>query len=497
MAIPTTQKVPLFWAQMNYDGASAPTTSGPTLLMGTLLSGGTGSANSPSQVFSAAEVAGLFGRGSQIHRVAIAYFANDRTAGEVWAIALAESTTAAGGTVTFTGTATEAGAIYLEIGGVVLNIPVAVGDTHLVVGAALDLALPAHGVTPNDYQVSGVDTAGAVVMTAKYKGETGNGISLNLNPLGTAGRQTVPAGLTAAITDPMGDTTEGAGNPVLTTAIAAVAGMDFDFIFEPWTDTVSRAALKTMMSDANGRWSYQQAEFGHVWSSRFGTPAELLDVEPNDQHYLMLGLEGVNSTGVSMIASVPNLVEEVGAAYMGRCAESLRNDPAQPCQTLELLDDVTGLIAFRAPDKADRMTMEERNTLLSDGVATASYTSQSGILVERAMTSYTEDSFGNGTELDVQPLYISMFVLRTWKAAVETDFGRSKILENTTNEIAALLVAKYDEMAELGLVTDVEGFAASLSVTVNSVDQNRIDVAAAPVYAAQLRIVALQNNFKL
>ena len=139
MPIPTTVQVPLFYAELNYDGASSPSTSGPSLLMGTLLSGGTGSANSPVQVFSAAEVAGLFGRGSQVHREAIAYFASDRAAGEVWAIALDETTTAAEGTITIAGTASETRTLHLEVGGVALDIDVTDGALHAAVSAVIAL----------------------------------------------------------------------------------------------------------------------------------------------------------------------------------------------------------------------------------------------------------------------------------------------------------------------------------------------------------------------
>ena len=493
MAIPTTVQVPLFYAEVDYSGASAPTTSGPTLLMGTLLSGGTGSANSPVQVFSAAEVAGLFGRGSQIHREAIAYFAGDRAAGEVWALALAEATTAAEGKITIAGTATETRTLHLEIGGVVLDIDVTSGDLHTAVAAAVALALKTHAVEPNDYQVSAVAAAGVLTLTAKYKGETGNGISVLVNPLGSGARQSTPLGLTVTI-EKMGVTTEGSGDPVLTTAIAAVAGMPFDFIFAPWTGIASLASYKTMMSDVGGRWDYENQDFGHVWSSRFGGAAELLAVDPNDVHLLFVGAEGVNNAS-HYDQTMPNLPEEVGAAYMARCASSLRIDPALPCQTLALIDDAAGLIRFRAPNKTDRMTVTERNSILGGGVATVSYTNQGGILVERAKTSYTEDVYGNGVDLDVQALYTSSYVLRRWKAKIETDFGRSKILANTPEEIKGALVAEYAEMEALGIVTDTDGFAATLSVTVDGTIAQRINVATTPDYAKQLRVVALANNF--
>ena len=491
--IPTTQKTPLFYAEMDYTGASAPNTSGPTLIMGTMLSGGTGTANLPVQVFSAAEVSGLFGRGSEIHREAVAYMGNDRAAGEVWVVGLAETTTAAEGLLTIGGAATAAGVLHLEIAGVVLDIPVASGDANTVVATAIDAALPAHGVTPNDYQVSGVAAVGVVTLTAKSKGETSNGISVLLNPLGSAGRQTLPTGITCVITK-MGVTTEGSGNPSLTAALAAFDGVDADFIIAPWSDITSLASYKAYMSDQAGRWFYEIQQYGHVWISRFGSAAELLAIDPNDQHLTMIGIEGVNNTG-NYDQYVPNLPSEVLAAYVGQCAKILRVDPAKPCQTQELLDDLTGLIAFRGASKLNAFSIAERNSLINGGVATVTYDNQSNIKVERAVTSYTEDAFGNGAFLDVQPLYTSMFVLRTWKAAVEANFGQSKITATTTQEIKALLVAKHEEMEAAGLVVNTQLFAVTLVVEVNATDPNRIDVSASPDYVNQLRVVALANNF--
>jgi len=389
--------------------------------------------------------------------------------------------------------ATEDGAIHLEIGGQTLTYAVSTGDAHTAISAGIEALLPAHGVTPNDYPLSASDAAGTLTLTAKHKGETGNGIDVRDNPLKTAGGQKTPAGITVTIT-PMGQGVAGATNPVLTTAIAAVDGMDFDYIFMPWTDADSLSDYKAMMNDTAGRWYYEKAQYGHVWTSRFGTVAQLGAVDPNDQHLTMLAVEGDN-TGGSYECHLPNLPEEVGAAYMGACANSLRVDPALPCQTLELVGDAAGLISFRAPDKAERFSSSERNTLLGGGVATMSYSNQGAIRVERAMTSYTEDAYGNATELDVQPLYISAAYLRRMKAAIESDFGRSKITATTTREIEGRLVAEHDEMVALGWVTDTDGFAASITVEVNGTDPNRIDVSAEPDYANQLRVLSFTNNF--
>ena len=99
------------------------------LLVGQKVAAGSAAANSVAKVTSADEVATLAGRGSMLHRMAVAYFTNNQ-ATETWIGVLDDNAAgvAATGTITVTGPATAAGTISLYVGGQLVSVAVASGD---------------------------------------------------------------------------------------------------------------------------------------------------------------------------------------------------------------------------------------------------------------------------------------------------------------------------------------------------------------------------------
>ncbi|MCK0215094.1 phage tail sheath subtilisin-like domain-containing protein, partial [Salmonella enterica] len=78
--------------------------------------------------------------------------------------------------------------------------------------------------------------------------------------------------------------------------------------------------------------------------------------------------------------------DELAASRTARAAVFIRNDPARPTQTGELVD------MLPAP-KGKRFTTTEQQTLLSHGVATAYV--ESGVLrIQRDITTYRKNAYG-------------------------------------------------------------------------------------------------------
>ena len=495
-AIPTTHLVPLFWASMDSSGANTASANYPTILVGQLLSGGTGSADVVYQVTTPGQVSELFGAGSQLHRMALAYFAND-PAGEVWVYALADSGAYATGKITVAGTASADGVLHLEIAGQALPIAVSDGDTAADIHAAIAAALPVHSVTPTDYPVSAANNTTYATLTCKWKGATGNNIKLAINPLGSAGRQVTPAGLTCVITNKMGALAAGSGGGVIDNFATNCATFDLDHLVLGCPDTSDTLVqLGTEFNDTVGRWSYLRQQYGHVWACEQATSSEhatFLD-DLNDQHVTWVGVEG-NYAAFDPKVSAPTY--EIAAAYAGRCAASLRADPALPCQTLELSGSTDGKVRFKAPAMADRWGVSTRNSLLGDGCATVMYTRDGKILVERETTTYTENAYGSpdNSYQDAQVLFCNSFWLRGLRTMVESNFGRAKLTTSILAEIKGAIIAKYAEYEALGITSDTDTFAESLSVEVNNEDPNRLDCLASPDFVNQFRVFALTNKF--
>jgi phage tail sheath gpL-like len=73
-------------------------------------------------------------------------------------------------------------------------------------------------------------------------------------------------------------------------------------------------------------------------------------------------------------------------------------------------------------------------------------------------------------------------------------FGQALV---TPNDIRAELVALFSEWEERGLVHDFAQFKQDLRVDINGDDPNRVDVLLPPNLVNQLRITAIQLQFRL
>ena len=102
-------------------------------------------------------------------------FRKNNTLMPLWAVGVADGTTKATKSVTFTGTATAAGVVALYVGGQNLNIAVASGDT------AADIAQAIESAVTDNMPVTASASSGTVTFTAKNGGTAGNYIDIRVN----------------------------------------------------------------------------------------------------------------------------------------------------------------------------------------------------------------------------------------------------------------------------------------------------------------------------
>lgn len=134
-----------------------------------------GLASSITQVFDAETAAGLFGRGSQAHRmVKGAIIANPYLQLFVLAVPDNAAGVAGAATITYTGPAADAGSVYVNIAATELVVPVATADTATIIAAAVAAAINAK----IDLPVTAAAVAGVVTLTNRNKGLVGNNVKL-------------------------------------------------------------------------------------------------------------------------------------------------------------------------------------------------------------------------------------------------------------------------------------------------------------------------------
>ena len=483
--IPNDIRVPLFYAEVDNSQANSATSSLRRLIVAQVNDDSTaeevGKLTLVSSLGLATSIGGL---GSMLAQMYDTWRRIDPV-GEVWCLPVKGLGTKASGTVTLTGAATESGVLNLYVGGVRVRSMVASGVTLTEVATSLAASVNAAGLS-----VAATSAAGVVTLTCKWSGESGNDIALQFNRLGRNNGETTPAGLTVAVAS----MSKGAGSPEVAEVLASLGDEPFEFICEPWTDATTLNAWKEVMNDTAGRWSWAKQLYGHVYTAKRGTLGQSVafGVTRNDQHVTVYGFE----------VGCPDPFWRAAAAYAARTAVFISADAARPTQTGEL----TGLTPAPA---GERFTLTERQSLLTHGIATASY-SGGAMRIERGITTYQRNAFDQADDsyLDSETLHQSAYVINYLKSIITSKYGRHKLANDgtrfgsgqaivTPNVIRGELSAAYYALERLGIVENAEAFDTYLVVERSATNPNRLNVLFPPDLVNQLRVFALQYQFRL
>lgn len=496
--IPSDIYVPLFYAEMDNSAANTATGEKRALLIGLKTAAGSAQVNKPMLVSTASKAKALFGAGSQLALMVAAYRNQDQT-GELWCLAQEVSDddsaedvivgTKAAGSIVITGTALAAGTIALYVGAVKVPVNIAAGATAADIAQLVAQTINSKSDMPVVAEVDSVDTT-KVNVEAKGFGAYGNDIKLGLNLQAATGGESTPNGIAVALEQ----LASGTGIVDYETAFDALGDETYTYVGIGDSDTTSLDAVKTEFNDASGRWSYSKMQYGHVFTAKRGDDASLVTFGKtrNDQHVSIFGIE----------ANHPNPVWEIAAAVTGREAVYISIDPARPTQT-------GPLVGISFPAIEDRFNMQERNTLLHNGIATL-YVSGGYNRIERAVTTYQTNMFGDSDNsyLDSETLFTLAEITTRLKTAITSKYPRHKLANDgtrfgpgqaivTPNVIRSELIAQYKAMEFEGLVENADLFAQYLIVERNVNDPNRVDVLLPPDLVNQLRVFAMLNQFRL
>jgi phage tail sheath gpL-like len=482
--IPTNLRTPGAYTEISNIGA----VRGPALktyralLIGQRLSTGSIAAGVPKQLSSAAQARTFFGRASVLERMAIKWFANN-PATEVWAIALDDNGAGvqATGTITITGTATASGTLNIYIAGQRVQVAVVSGDVQNTIATSINTAI---GLALDLPVTTGVST-NVVTLTARHKGELGN-VDLRVNYDAT---EATPAGVTVTLSGTV--LTAGATNPVITTAVTAMADVQYDVIAHPYIDTSNLALMKT---ELDARWGPLEMIEGHAVTAMIGTFSALtaFGAARNDAHLTIVGVK-----------LSPTPTYEQAAAFAGIVAYYGQIDPARPWNGLT----VSGVLA---PAVLDRFTQSERNLLLFDGIATQRTASDGTVQVDRIITTYQTNSAGADdiSYLDANTVLTLAYLRYSLRTRFLTAYPRHKLASDgnrfapgqailTPKGAKGEVVGLFRQWEELGLVEDAAQFKRDLIAEVNASDPTRLDLRISPNIVNGLHIMATQIAFVL
>lgn len=481
--VPANLRVPFTAVEFNAANAQG----GPSimslrgLIMGQRIAAGSLAANQLAKVTSADQVATLAGRGSQLHRMAKAWFRNNSMI-ETWIGTLddAGGGVAASGTITITGPATAAGTLAVYIGGVLVTVGVSSGDAANTIAANLVTAVNA--IT--DLPVTASAASAVVTLANRNKGLVGNSLDVRIN---FQDGDALPAGVGATVVAMASGTTA----PVLTTLISAMGDTWFHIIAHPYTDATSLAALEAELLSRAGP---LRSIDGLAVTSAVGTQGTLASLgQSRNSPY---------SAIVAQPAKNPlTPPEEFAAGVAAVAAYYLQQDPARPLQTLPVLGAVP-------PKLSDLFMFVERNLNLYDGIATSKVVGGQ-VQIERLITTYQTNAAGvpDTAYLDANTIFTLMYARYSFRAWMTSKYPRHKLGDDgaavgagqailTPKGAKAEAIAWFAAIQDLGLVEDPDQFARDLVVERDASNPNRLNFLLPPNLINQLVVTAAQIAFR-
>lgn len=487
-SIPQDLRTPLFSVEFTGNAKNNGQATARTLIIGPKTGAGAAVANVPVISSGPSDATTQAGAGSALALMTAAYRKVDAF-GEVWYLPIADpgGGAAAIGTLVFTGPSTAAGTLSLYVGGALVQVGIASGQTAAQIATAVAAAIQANPNLPLSAAVDGVD-ATKVNATAKNLGVIGNDIDIRLNYRGVAGGEVTPTGITCTIVTPTG----GTGVPSLAAGLGNLGDRPYDVIVSAYNDSTTLAALKAFMDENTGRWAYYRKLYGHVFMAYRGSYSALttFGLTQNDKHNTVMGVYDVPQSPYEWAAAIAAVKAVNTRAFIGR-----------PTQAIA----VPGLLP---PPEQSRFDVPKRNALLHDGISTFTVASDNTVYVEQVITTYQLNAQGLA---DTSFLYCDdmakiAYVLRALEGLVVRKYGNVALAENgtrlppgsaiiTPNIVRADLIAQYYELEEAGVVQDADAFAAGLVVEINAGNRNRLDVQYAGTLMGALRNFAVLGQF--
>ena len=451
------------------------------LIVGQRLSGGGVAALTPTQFTREDQVAAAFGRGSMLHSMAKAVFANDRST-DTWFAALDDPSGGAKATftVTMTVSSPKTGTIAFWVAARRYSVTVTGTSTADTIAAALASAISGD----TDAEATATATNAVTTITARHAGAAAGQLDVRHSHQSD---EALPLGVTVVIANG----TAGAGAVDLSALVTAIGDQRFNLIASAYTDVTALGVLHTELAD---RWKASRQNDGVAFQA---TPASLsgastIGIGPNSPHLVVLSCFGSPTPPWSYAAGVIGVVSRAAV-----------QDPARPFQRL----DVAGLLA---PSERNEFTRDERNSLLLAGVATTYAGPGRRVTLERLITTYRTNSQAAldtayrdlNTVLTLSLMRAELVSLFTTKyprhklAADGNRFGPGQAVLTPSLAIAEML-RLFRDWEDRGLVEDVDQFKTDLLAEIDPTDPTRLQLYLPPNLVNQLRTVAAQLAFRL
>jgi phage tail sheath gpL-like len=460
-------------------GAS-PTFSVPA---GTLQVGGTAT-EAPVQVLDSDDTKAKTGQGSELHRMAIAYFGQD-TSAQVFVLPVAESAGArATGTLTFVGSATANGTIRAIVCGQPVDVAITNGDS--VTQMATNVATAIVSQLP-DLNVTAQFSAGVVTITAKHKGPRGNSITIRakwINGSNEIAIATSTSQFGTACTISGATLSGGTTADTATNGITAIAGQKYDRIALSFTDTT---AINLYAADMATKAGPTIQLWGQVIAATVSDPATAQTQSD--------AINDVN-TQLCCLKNADNLTGEIAAQV---AAARVNGDAMVGGGTYgENVDVATNLNGCRLKSilvqstLADRATPAQIESMLAYGVTPLENDLEHPGFVKITASITTKHKDGQGaftyavykTKIPTVSYFIANDIITDYRVTYKgfkladdpadgSPIDIPRVITPSIVRARTLLKLKLYEAA--GIITAVDSFASQVLFNINTSNRARLD----------------------
>lgn len=403
--IPLNWKKPGVYTEVRpvYDRMGIAEYPARTIIIGQTLATGAALADRYYPITRIEQGMALAGKGSAGAEM-VDYFKRANSTTEVMLIAVpdhAEGIASTGG-YTITGTPTVGGPLPVYVEDERIVIATAAGQTATSVATALAAAINAVDTLP----VTAAAAAGVITLTARHKGEVGNGYHLSV------ARRTgdsIPLGLTVTTQTMSG----GATNPDIDDALDVIGNEWFTDLVVPWDDATTLLKLAAWLTE---RFKAMAKLDAHAYVGHRGNYAALVAKGglTNCPHISGIGAQGS-----------PSAPHKWAASLAGIAAFHLTNDPSRQLRSLVM----TGI---EAPQAADCFEEGEQNLLLGKGISTFGRTRDGLVTLDRVVTTYKTSTLNvaDTAWLDIMVPKTLSRIRYDWGAYAQQTWPRAKLADD-------------------------------------------------------------------
>ena len=488
MAIPFTEipdslLVPGQYQEIDNSPAGTVSDVKRALMVATKAEAGTAEAGKAVQVRSADKAKKLFGNGSPAAIMAEEFLKHNTTE-ELWVLPIAEPDAGTKWNRSFVVSASNAaaGKVAISINGKEFSAAVSAGAASSDVASAITAAINGAENCPVEAEVVESENIFSVKLSSVVKGITGNyntiAITANASGVSINAQNAVPGTLSPEIED----------------SLVALGSARYHYIASEFADP---ANIKAMADELNDRYTALRQIDGRCFIALSG---ELGDA--STANTMLYSAQTINCPHIALVPRGVSVQHPCvwAAAWCAKLSRRLADDPAANTTDIEISDLI-----------AEEYSFDDRQALLENGICAYRIDTSGNLLIERAVTSYTENSDGarDTSYLDIQVVetvsairtYINQLArkrFKTWKLArTEENFGAgSKVM--TPGVWRSFLAEVYQShfIQEVQWCQDFDSYKDSIIVEVKSGSKTRLEYRHRPILIGQFYIGAGLNQFQ-